>query len=884
MRAGLAARAAVLTTHAVVATLAPGPARAADVLALSRDAVVWSELDVHDVGLDLGTVAQREAARDSIRAHVSTGLADWVEAGAPRWDEVPLSSAEWIQERVREGLLLADPRWGRFLAALTASRERAAPLLRHLDPQGDWTLPGALFLLSRAEPAGATRLLGLGRWPADDAPFLAILAAEARRAGGDPAGAGRTADSLLAAGSWPSWTREPLVEAQIEAHLAAGRLDAAGGRLEEYGREFKPGPWYLGTKETLFRKAGRSREADSLAWALAASYPGQARAKQWLETQVPLDAKAPGGPRVLPHRLAELNILLRVAEEARGFDRFLLLAEAVRAELARTAGAPAARYEKERLDLRAADVGYAARRYQDLRAAVADGRIVPGTSARWGIVLGRTYRNTGTPDSMAVWYDRAVRSGSPAERNDALWEWAKELSALRRFEEAESVYARMALLGAGDKAEDVDLRIGFVRFQQRRYAEAEAAFAAVSASTTAWRAATADFWTYRCRLARGDGAGARIALERAARRSDGYYAARARSALRWERGEDGGGGGAGGASGVGGGTSGVGGTSDAVPIDDIEGYWRRFAEEAARPALTEIGFRADMGAEVIRAVASPSLAREAERLWLFRQYDRSTWAARALEALDADPALGDGEARIAMLHELGFPDLAARRVVRNGQGGVANRYPAPYGAAVAAAAARGGLAPEWMWAVMRRESFFEATVRSHVGATGLMQFMPETAAKVGKEHGLSAAPLTSPVVNLALGIAHLRELVDETKGDWPLLLAGYNAGMHNAVRWVHEDDDPDVYMEMIDFRETRDYVKAVLEGFWIYRETLRSGRVRSAGEGAGGGSGRAPGTHRAPTSGLGSRWDADAPGTHRAPTDGLGSWRDAPPSGIGSAR
>ena len=780
-------------------------------LPLAAYAVRWAELEVAADSLHLDEIAANEAGRDSLRASLASQLAAWTTSGARGWDELPASAADWIRARVREGFVLADPKWEPFARA-TAAKSAPAGLLSRIDPSGDWTLPGTLFLLSH-HAESADRWIQRSVWPPEDRPFLAVLATEARAAGVDLQGGAALADSLLALGGWPTWTEEPLEETAIDAALARKDWSDAERRLVEYGARFAKGPWFYGTSETLARRAGRTAEADSLAWKIARSYPGSARARSWLEEQVPLDQSLSGLTK------EEIEVLLEIASETRGVTRYLLLSEEyVRKVAASQPSGNAARAEKSRLDLRAAELAYRARRYEDLFDALQGGRIAPTSAwiSRWGLVLGRAYRNTGQPDSMAVWFDKTATNGSSSDRNDALWEWGRELESLRRFADAEAVYERMAKLGAGDKSEDVPLRIGFTRYQEKRYADAEAAFATVASSSTAWRVATAEFWRYRCRLAMGDEAGARAALQRAARAPDGYYASRAQSALAME---------------------------PRVPITDIEGYWREVARLAEVPALSEIPYRADMGSNLVNdELPANSLEQKAERLWLFRQYGRGPWAARALDDLDADAGLGNGLDRVETLHTLGFPDLAARRVIRMNRGEAELRYPAPYAAAVASAARRGGLAPEWMWAVMRRESFFEATVQSPAGALGLMQFMQATADKVGKENGLPSEPLSSPVVNLALGITHLRELVDETNGDWPQILAGYNAGMHNAVRWIYPDEDPDVFIEMIGYRETRDYVKAVLEGFWIYRRTLRVPgiQVPTAEVGASPAEGRAP--------------------------------------------
>jgi soluble lytic murein transglycosylase len=168
----------------------------------------------------------------------------------------------------------------------------------------------------------------------------------------------------------------------------------------------------------------------------------------------------------------------------------------------------------------------------------------------------------------------------------------------------------------------------------------------------------------------------------------------------------------------------------------------------------------------------------------------------------------------------GFPDLSAREAVRGG-GRLSERYPTDYAGEVGAAADRFGVAPEWLWAVMRRESFFESAVVSGAGATGLLQLMEATARVTAEGHGLPAGPLQSPRVNVQLGAAHLHDLLAEEPGNWPVVLAAYNASLATARRWRLPGEDPDFYIEMIGYRETREYVRRVLEGYWIYRQLLR---------------------------------------------------------------
>jgi soluble lytic murein transglycosylase len=145
-------------------------------------------------------------------------------------------------------------------------------------------------------------------------------------------------------------------------------------------------------------------------------------------------------------------------------------------------------------------------------------------------------------------------------------------------------------------------------------------------------------------------------------------------------------------------------------------------------------------------------------------------------------------------------------------------------------------------AIARRESEFDPTARSSVGARGLMQLMPETAERTAKSLGLpfELGRLTSdPAYNATLGSAYLAKLVEEFGPSVALVASGYNAGPGRPRRWIDEMGDPrasavDVvdWVEMIPFTETRTYVMRVAESLVIYRAKLRGtpGPVRLTAE------------------------------------------------------
>lgn len=141
-------------------------------------------------------------------------------------------------------------------------------------------------------------------------------------------------------------------------------------------------------------------------------------------------------------------------------------------------------------------------------------------------------------------------------------------------------------------------------------------------------------------------------------------------------------------------------------------------------------------------------------------------------------------------------------------------YPRPYDAPIAAAAKQNAVPAELLYAILRQESLYDPEAVSRAGALGLMQLMPGTARRTARRDARALpgpAELFDPAVNLALGAAHLRELLDLFGGQLPLAIAAYNAGPNPAARWLPDAPrDADVWIENIPYNETRDYVQRVL--------------------------------------------------------------------------
>lgn len=132
--------------------------------------------------------------------------------------------------------------------------------------------------------------------------------------------------------------------------------------------------------------------------------------------------------------------------------------------------------------------------------------------------------------------------------------------------------------------------------------------------------------------------------------------------------------------------------------------------------------------------------------------------------------------------------------------------------------------------IARRESEFNPKVVSGVGARGLMQIMPKTAAEVAGEIGVDFSLdrlLSDPNYNAKLGSAYLAKLVGDFGYAYVLVAAAYNAGPSRPKRWIEEQGDPRTsgvdavdWIEAIQYTETRNYVMRVLESIPIYRARL----------------------------------------------------------------
>ena len=128
---------------------------------------------------------------------------------------------------------------------------------------------------------------------------------------------------------------------------------------------------------------------------------------------------------------------------------------------------------------------------------------------------------------------------------------------------------------------------------------------------------------------------------------------------------------------------------------------------------------------------------------------------------------------------------------------------------------------ELLWAVARQESRFSPGVSSPVGAVGLLQLMPETAAELASRR-VSSEELQNPALNARLGARYLQRLQQLWPNQPFLTVASYNAGPGAVASWLNPSlpdpkQEPELWSEAIPYPETRLYVKKVLGNQWSYQ-------------------------------------------------------------------
>jgi soluble lytic murein transglycosylase-like protein/tetratricopeptide (TPR) repeat protein len=208
-------------------------------------------------------------------------------------------------------------------------------------------------------------------------------------------------------------------------------------------------------------------------------------------------------------------------------------------------------------------------------------------------------------------------------------------------------------------------------------------------------------------------------------------------------------------------------------------------------ALTEVGLGAEAAA--LYAPRFPSVTPA-----------DLAWSAATLAAWGNGPAaLSAGERLLAALGNPPpalVPDAVLRRVL-----------PAALTRACRTAGSEAAVPAAWMVGIVRRESRFDAVARSHAGALGIAQVVPETARRLGA----APAELLDGERALALAAREVARLASRFGARLPEIAAAYNAGDEVVAGWLAalgNGADELTFAAAVPYRETADYVLAVAEG------------------------------------------------------------------------
>jgi len=421
--------------------------------------------------------------------------------------------------------------------------------------------------------------------------------------------------------------------------------------------------------------------------------------------------------------------------------------------------------------------------------------------------LGVLAERAGDPEAALAEYEAAsiALQESPAHElfGRASWERAFLLESLGWLEEAAAAYAALANASPlAEQAPEALFRAGLLRFRQGHMADAILFWGRYLNSASGPSAqARAHFWLAKAALATGDEASAARHLNSAAALVPwDYYGLRAKALaedealpqtpqadiqappLIWSTVEDW--------------LRPWAGPEDSLVRQELfEGAaWRR-SLELARTGL-QMEAESEFAEIVERAAGTP---------WLLYRL------ARAFNEEGQVSMTAQAAARLAQA----FPDPPRALL--------ALAYPVEYLGLASEAAAESGFSPLLLLALVRQESFFDPGAVSSASALGLTQVIPSTAQEIAgqlKEPNFQNSDLLRPRVSLRFGAHYLGAQMDLFDGNLSAALAAYNGGPGNALRWREAaPDDPDLFLESIDFSETCQYVRLVLENYALYRYT-----------------------------------------------------------------
>ena len=238
----------------------------------------------------------------------------------------------------------------------------------------------------------------------------------------------------------------------------------------------------------------------------------------------------------------------------------------------------------------------------------------------------------------------------------------------------------------------------------------------------------------------------------------------------------------------------------------------------------------------------------------------AAFAPRYIRAFEKELSTGDLRVLAEALEEAGLYAESIRLVslyinrkdYKPGRRDLELYYPRPFSELVERYAKETGLAPELLFGLVRTESAFQSSIVSSAGAVGLTQLMPATAEEMAgrirrlggpdyarpDEAGKAGPNLLDPAINIHIGAFYLAYLLERTGTAEPrsaepfpientlLALLSYNGGMNRVRRWRAAGRQTgglpaDLFLETVEYPETREYGRKVLTSAAVYGELYK---------------------------------------------------------------
>jgi len=396
-----------------------------------------------------------------------------------------------------------------------------------------------------------------------------------------------------------------------------------------------------------------------------------------------------------------------------------------------------------------------------------------------------------TEPGQAIGYLDQVEQRFPAKAGEALLEKAKLLEQQNSLKYATAV--RQILLTRYSKSDAAEALRWSLAQERGAANDAQAARvwaeSVVTHNSASEQAPEAAFWSGKWAEQLGKQKEAKAAYEQVlARYPQSYYAWRSASMLGWQVGD----------------------------FNSVRQLKPEVTRPASRPELP-------VGSTALKELFQLGQDREAWKLWQV-EFQDPMQPSVAEQFTDGVMRLGvgdylDGIFMVSFLRERDKPEEQSQyRSLRQQASYWQALYPFPFLEPIETWSQERQLNPLLVTALIRQESRFMPGIRSSVGATGLMQVMPDTGAWIAKQIKLKQYQLNDPDDNIKLGTWYLDYTHQEYGGNSMLAVASYNAGPGAVGSWVAKvgQQDPDVFIEKIPYDETKGYVKSVFENYWNY--------------------------------------------------------------------